>query len=306
MTINLQLWHYQGALPAAIAGTEDLFRLANRFTAGPGFELQVVDPSGASSLPHAQVVILPPFIDDRWEQADAQVIARLQALQGTGTLIAACCASVFWLAEAGLLTGRTVTTHWALFDRLRQFPGIKTVDQRNLVVDQGDIVTGGGLFAFQDLVLHLVSRFDRYATAKRIADFAMIDLSSRLQSHYQRFYPDYSHGDAQVLAAQRLCEQQTEQAWSVSRLADAVALSERTLARRFQQALNLSPGEYLRQWRIEQAKQRLENTRQSIEAIAADVGYSDVSNFVRAFRQNAGLSPAEFRDRKRPSHLADG
>jgi len=83
---------------------------------------------------------------------------------------------------------------------------------------------------------------------------------------------------------------------SIPRLAQAVGMSERTLRRRFQNELALSPDDYLRQARLIKAMQLLRASQnQAISEIALEVGYANQSAFSAAFRRFTQQTPAEFR-----------
>lgn len=299
-TIQVVIFEYPGVMASAVAGIKDLFTIANRFSELVDFTLAPDTPDGPPSPSSATVVIVPPcIIEPLPDYAAPEQLARLGSLTAQADCMAASCAGVFWLGAAGLLDGKTVTTHWALHDELRaRYPGIGAVDRHNMVVDQGEVITAAGVYAFQDLVLYILARFGGYTLAKRVADFTMLDISGRLQSYYARFQPDYTHGDERVLQAQEHCNRQPLSSVSVKSMAEAAHLSERMLARRFKKALNLSPGQYLVELKIEHAKQALENSQRSIEAIAEELGYWDQSNFIRAFKRTAGVSPAIFRARR--------
>jgi AraC family transcriptional regulator len=67
------------------------------------------------------------------------------------------------------------------------------------------------------------------------------------------------------------------------------------LARAFRQQFGCSPGEYLRQRRIDRASTELAETERSIAAIALDAGFSSPSHFATAFRAATGMSPRTYR-----------
>lgn len=298
MSIHICLYYYPGTMNSAVAGIHDLFEIANRFCEQPAFTVETIS-SRHDAIARPEVVMVPPCISDPLPDFDDPAILEdLRWFKDRHACMMASCAGVFYLAEAGLLANRTVTTHWALYDELtKRYPTIEAVDRRNMVVDQGDVITAAGLYAFQDLVLHILARFSSYTLAKQVADFALLDLNGRLQSHYARFRPRYDHGDDRVLNAQRYCDSQPANQLSVKAMANAAHLSERMFTRRFQNAINLTPGQYLIQWRMEKAKQLLENNTISIEQTADATGYKDLSNFSKAFRRVAGVTPAEFRNR---------
>jgi transcriptional regulator GlxA family with amidase domain len=63
------------------------------------------------------------------------------------------------LARTGLLAGRQATTHWALTDQFAsQFPEVRAQTD-SMVIDYGDVLTGGGVLAWTDVGLRLVERF---------------------------------------------------------------------------------------------------------------------------------------------------
>jgi transcriptional regulator GlxA family with amidase domain len=83
-------------------------------------------------------------------------------------VLASVCTGAYWLARAGLLKGRTATTHTLrLEDFAAAFPSIKVVSEK--IVDQGRIITAGGVASGVDLGLHLVERFFGQEARKREA-----------------------------------------------------------------------------------------------------------------------------------------
>jgi AraC-like DNA-binding protein len=79
--------------------------------------------------------------------------------------------------------------------------------------------------------------------------------------------------------------------WSVQRLADGVAMSPSRFAARFSETLGESPMAYVTKWRMNVACRQLATTRQSVDQIAANVGYDSVAAFSRAFKKHVGMSP---------------
>ena len=104
--------------------------------------------------------------------------------------IAACCSGALILAEAGFLDGRRATTHSLAMKQLAEYPRVTVVKQR--VVDEGDVVTAGGIMAAFDLGLHLVERF--WGTEARRA-VAHQDEYRDVQAHpkLQALLPELDH-----------------------------------------------------------------------------------------------------------------
>ena len=87
-----------------------------------------------------------------------EVIAWVAANSAKAVLTASICTGAFLLAEAGLLDGRSATTHWEdIPDMQARYPAVTTsADQR--WVDEGNVVTSAGISAGIDMSLHLVER----------------------------------------------------------------------------------------------------------------------------------------------------
>jgi AraC-like DNA-binding protein/FixJ family two-component response regulator len=92
-------------------------------------------------------------------------------------------------------------------------------------------------------------------------------------------------------------QQNYHRAISRQELAATVGVSKDYLSHIFQQELGLSPWEYLTRYRVQQAKTLLYRTHESVTAIAAQVGFDDLSYFNRVFRKHVGCSPTAYRDR---------
>lgn len=200
-----------------------------------------------------------------------------------GATVCSVCAGAFVLAETGLVDGRRVTTHWAFADELAErYPKVELAAER-LVIDDGDIITAGGILAWTDLGLTLVER--------------LVDPPRRDQSLYRTFIPKFDHGDAAVLAVQHHIHADVSGAHDVPELAARAGLTERTFLRRFSKATGLRPTEYVQQVRMMKARDALETTNHSVDQIAWDVGYSDVTAFRRVFQRFTSLSPSSYRRR---------
>lgn len=90
--------------------------------------------------------------------------------------------------------------------------------------------------------------------------------------------------------------------WSVTRLAQGVAMSPSRFAARFAATLGNSPMVYVAQWRMHVACRLLVGTRQGVDQIAAAVGYESPAAFNRAFKKHVGVPPAAWRTREQRVH----
>jgi transcriptional regulator GlxA family with amidase domain len=313
--IEIGLLCFQGYQATTVHGLTDLFAYANHFAGeqgltGPAFRVRHWHHDGEAAVPEcafdshpglegeAAVIIIPasqlaplppgaatPIRDWIWSHHDR------------GATIAGVCGGVFLLAESGLLEGRRATTHWMFADELAlRFPGI-AVDADCIVIDDGDIVTAGGVLAWANLGLALVGRFLGPNVMTTTARFMLADPMGKEQRFYSSFTPRLRHGDKSILTIQHWLQSQAAGPISVGDLARRAALGERTFLRRFVKATGMKPIEYHQQLRIARSRQMLEQASDSVDQIASAVGYMDPSGFRRIFKRVVGLSPAEYRRR---------
>jgi transcriptional regulator GlxA family with amidase domain len=104
-------------------------------------------------------------------------------------------------------------------------------------------------------------------------------------------------GHAVIERARRWLNVRIDQEWNMAELAAYCNTSPRTLSRRFQKAVGLSPIQYTRQLRVERVKALLETTTLSLEDITARCGYANVSTFSTVFKRWAQITPREYRGR---------
>lgn len=294
--MHIGILAYPGAMRSALHGIEEMLRVAvERHGAAIGSVIQVL-PEALPVRPF-DLLLIPPSIEQPPHIPSAVLLSWLQAQHREGCILASACAGIFILAPTGLLDGKTATTHWLLAERCkRDFPAINFQPER-VLIDEGDIVTAGGVSAWMDLMLALVGRFFGGATAIALGKYFLLDAGSRQQSYFSCFTPILDHKDGLVLTVQYKLEQYFAMPLSVATMATWVHVSPRTLQRRFQAATDESPIRYLQKLRLSKAQEKLENSQLSLEEIVINVGYEDISSFRKLFRQQFGLSPSKYRQR---------
>jgi transcriptional regulator GlxA family with amidase domain len=279
---------------ALIAGGDDV-----HVTCASGLVLRAdrtLARAGACDV--AIVPALDPDVIARLEQNRAAV-AWLRRAFASGAEVASACTGTFVLAEAGLLDGRTATTHWAFQPLLAaRYPKIRVAPQA-VIVDQGRIVTSGGATSFINLALFLVERLLGQDVAWAASRMFLIDPNKAPQGAYAAFSTQKGHGDTAILRAQELIENEVARAPSVDDLARRVALSRRSFSRRFVDATGNTPRDYIQRVRVEAAKRALEQGR-AVGDVADRVGYADVVAFRKLFARLVGLTPVEYRGRYGP------
>jgi len=307
---------YPGAQLAAIHGLTDFFLMANRVVgtvgdaASPTLRIShwsPANPQGAVGLvfdtdpdrpSRPEIIIIPPSLAEPITPEAASALARwLREWHASGTILASVCAGAFVLAETGLLDSRRATTHWGYTEAFaRRFPKV-TVDTGPLIIDDGDIVTAGGVMPWTDLALRLIERLLGPTVLAETARAMLVDPGDRSQRPYSLFSPRLNHGDKAILAAQHWLQGKGACDVSVKSMADQAGLGERTFIRRFHAATGLNPTEYCQNVRIGKARLMLESSNRSVDEIAWEVGYRDASAFRRVFIKVVGLKPGLYRDR---------
>ncbi|MEM7121925.1 MAG: GlxA family transcriptional regulator [Pseudomonadota bacterium] len=307
---------YPGSQACAVHGLSDLFAVANGIaeesgaSSGPAFSVShwavsgdggdVVMTDGPGEGGHQQLgaLIAPPCLGEQGPEAFAPpVLAWIQRQHGGGAVICSICAGAFLLGEAGLLNGRAATTHWALAEQFAdRFKGVR-LETDKLIVDDGDIITAGGVMAWVDLGLRLVDRFVGPTVMLDVARFFLVDPSGREQRFYSAFAPSLGHGDEPILAVQHWLQTNSESAVTIASMSSVAGLSERTFLRRFQKATGLKPTAYVQSLRVGRARELLEQSSLPFNQIAWKVGYEDPAAFSKVFQRIMGLAPGEYRRR---------
>ncbi len=254
-------------------------------------------------LGEADVVIVadlafPPRFDPRgqWPVETAWLRERYAA----GATVCSVCTGTVPLAEAGLIDGETVTTHWAIVDLLkRHYPEVQLAPERILTAsgEAGRIVTSGGSSAWADLALHLVARFSSGTEAVRAAKIFLLGDHSEGQLPFAGARKPQRHDDAIVADAQTWIVDNYHRDNPVALMTARTGLPPRTFTRRFKAATGYTPIDYVQTLRIEEAKQLLETGTAPVDAIAFEVGYEDPNSFRRLFKRMTGVTPARYRQR---------
>lgn len=208
-----------------------------------------------------------------------------------GTLVAAACTATFVVAQAGLLDGRRATTSWWLGPYFRErFPRVILEDSKIVVPARG-CVTAGAALSHVDLALWLIRRHSP-TLARTTANFL---------THEDRASQTSFVMHEQLAQTDQLVERFEH--WARTNLADfslpaaarAVGASERTLERRLSSAPGKSPMAFVQDLRVERAIQRLRSSRDSLDDIAAEVGYSDAVTLRTLLRRRTGRGVRELR-----------
>ncbi|MES2126347.1 MAG: helix-turn-helix domain-containing protein [Pseudomonadota bacterium] len=315
---------FDDAYASVLGGFADMLQVANAHLRKQGaresalFEWQFLSAdgqpvrasNGLSLAMHAlpprrkfDLVFIPSVHYRGWRPFCA-FLARQQVLRDwlvaqwqQGAWLSANCTGTFLLADTGLLEQRTATTTWWLEQQFRaRYPGVD-LQMRPAVTESERLVCGGAHATFLLQSIRVLTHFTGSAIAMQCARSMLIDVTQTTQTPLQPLIGDQSHNDALIHKAQAWLQDHLGGPVRMAALAQQLAVSERTLIRRFNTVLGQSPLVYLQHLRIDTARALLEAGDLSTEQIAQYVGYSDVSSFVRLFRARMGFTPGAYRAR---------
>ena len=262
-----------------------------RSTAG----LTVEAPFGLTGLRGAGTVIVPSWRDPAERPPEALLKALRQA-HADGARVVGLCLGAFVLAEAGLLDGRSATTHWHLSNLFAQrYPAI-AVNREVLYVDEGDIVTSAGTAAGLDCCLHLLRSDWGAEVANRVA--RRIVLAPHRQGGQAQYIEQVlpaSGADHRLSRVLDWVTHHLDQEHSLDALAEQAAMGRRTFTRHFRQLTGVTVGQWLLNQRLANAQRLLETTDGSIDAIAQGTGLGSAVSLRQHFSRAFGISPSTYR-----------
>jgi transcriptional regulator GlxA family with amidase domain len=308
---------YDGVQSLDVTGPVEVFSVADRQGAAPGYRVEVVGPTAAPITTTSGLTLVPAraladvhgpvdtFVvaggDGVWDQLeDRGVVESIRRVASRSQRVASVCTGTFLLAEAGLLDGRRVTTHWARCRRLaRRYPSL-TVDPDPIFVRDGDVYTSAGVTAGIDLCLALVEQDHGRERALWVARQLVVFLKrpggqAQFSSHLSAQLADRDV----VAEVQSWVADHLEEDLSVARLAGRAAMSPRHFARVFRAETGVTPARYVERARVERARTRLEESNAGVEEIALGCGFGTPETMRRAFLRTLRVAPSEYRQRFR-------
>jgi transcriptional regulator GlxA family with amidase domain len=307
---------FPGVQPLDVIGPAEVFAGADTLTGGGAYTVEVVAKdsgpistrgNGYSLLPKLTTASCRGPIDTlvvaggmgvRAAEDDVELIRWIRSAARRSRRVTSVCSGSFLLARAGLLRGKTVTTHWASTEELaRRHPEL-TVDPMPIFVRDGNVWTSAGVTSGMDLSLALVEEDLGREIAAEIARWLVLFLQRPGgQAQFS------AHLSAQLAERRPLRELQSwiadnlDADLRVETLAGRAAMSPRNFARFFRREIGMTPAAYVEELRVERARQLLEESADPIELISARCGFGTPETMRRAFGRRVGVAPAEFRAR---------
>lgn len=300
-----------GFVLTEFAGVVEVIRLANRINGSPLFEWNVRSTDGgpiaASSAVTVETTPLPARPDADYlfvlgnsdpacpALSMAKTLSSYTSRQARVVLLSE--AAARYIAETEDAPG-SHTTHWenrtVLMERLGLFDTKAT-----LAVERGSIITCAGMGATFDIALSIASQHATSATMTTVAD---ILLHERVR-HFNTLQPFSGKevtttGDTAVDVALALMQDNMEFPLTISEIATATGLSKRSMERKFNRLMKMTPNGYYRGLRLNKANNLLLNTDMRINEIGLACGFP--SGFTTIYREAFGMTPNIARKKGRP------
>ena len=211
--------------------------------------------------------------------------------------IASVCTGSFLLASTGILNGKRAVTHWRSVDKFQQqFPDVLVERNPIYICDQG-IWTSAGITAGIDLALAMVKKDLGHNCSLETAREMVVYLKrSGGQSQFSIPLINQSNDKQDIFnELHDWILNNLGKELSVELLATKMNMSQRTFFRKYKKIIGLTPAKSIEKIRIETAKEKLEQSVISIPKIARLCGFNNNNRFRRAFKDEIGITPQEYR-----------
>lgn len=290
-----------------VAGPVAAFELAGHYAPG-SYKLDMLAPGGGeiesssgmrlAARPLSEAGPLDTAVISGGEiirsmAAAQEIVAWLREAKVRRT--ASVCTGAYLLAEAGLLDGRSATTHWWSTDDFgRRYPKVK-LDAERIFIRDGSVWTSAGISAGIDLALALIEDDLGPAIARRTAQQLVVH--QRRPGGQSQFSALIELGGrtGRFVELIEWMRARLAQPLTVERLADQAAMSARNFARAFAAETGVTPAKAVERLRLEAARMAVETSHAPLDQIAEESGFGDAGHMRRAFLRGFGQPPQAIR-----------
>lgn len=227
---------------------------------------------------------------------DPAALAFLKREAAAGVPLIGLCTGVFLLHEAGLLDGYRACVSWFHHQDFRErFAGAEAVSDQIFVVDRDRLTCSGGHSAAH-LAAFLVDRHVGASAASKSLRILIIDEAMSAERPQPGDPLKRDLQDPLVRKALLRMQQTLDQPETITALARRLGVGRRSLERRFQAELGLTPSRAGLELRLDRASRLLQSTARTVTEIAHATGFCDGPHLIRSFRTVLGTTPAAFRN----------
>ena len=248
-------------------------------------------------------LLIPGGDGARSARSDETLVRWVRSAAQRSRRVATVCTGAFLAAEAGLLDGRTVTTHWAGARQLAdEYPNVE-VDADPIYCHDGNVWTSAGVTAGIDLALAMVEADYGSDVAQTVARWLVMFLhrpGGQTQFAAPSWIPRATR--SAVRAVQEHIDAHPTGDHRLQVLAQRASMSSRHFSRVFTAEVGDTPARYVERIRIDAARIELETSTSSLDSIARRCGFGTAESLRRAFQRRVGVPPDAYRRRFRFEH----
>ncbi len=209
-------------------------------------------------------------------------------IAGVGT---GCC----FMGEASLLDHQPATTHWYYFDEFEKSYPLAELKRYAFITRAGSLFCTGSVTSLADLTVFFIEELFHTKIARDVERHFFHEVRQAYQLQHHTIEEAYGHPDEAIAQAQTWLSENLMHEVQIKTLAAELKMSLRTLNRRFKQATNQTPLQYLQTLRMRQAREFLQSTNLSIAEIAYKIGYLDTAHFSDLFKKHFATTPGQYR-----------
>ncbi len=238
--------------------------------------------------------VVVPGLEAPWAPQDPAVLDAVASAAQDGARIVSLCAGAFVLGQAGVLDGRRVTTHWALADEFREAFPLAHLVEHAMYVDDGQVLSSGGMLASADLCLYVLQQDQGQSYANDVSR-VLISPPHRSGSQAQYAKQPARPVSGPLSPVLEWLDLHITQPLSLQDVAAHAHMSERTLGRRFRTETGTSLAGWIAMRRVERARALLEDSELTVSGVAHAVGFGSTEAMRRHFAAQTGTTPHAYR-----------
>ncbi|MGA9704385.1 GlxA family transcriptional regulator [Pseudomonas sp.] len=206
------------------------------------------------------------------------------------------CTGAFVLGHAGLLDDHRVTTHWHYTERLiKAFPKA-IVETDRIYLQDGRLITSGGVTAGIDLALSVVAQDHGKHVAVEVAKVLLVVMKRQGgQAQFSPMTAAVAPQETPITRVQKHVLEHLDQPFTIESMAELAGMSARHFARLFAREVQMTPMAFLQGARIDRARQLLESTELPLKTVAFHAGFGSVRHMRFLFSEKLGLNPTQYR-----------
>jgi transcriptional regulator GlxA family with amidase domain len=255
-----------------------------------------IDTLLIAGAPDVNSILCDPVLKE-WIRTMAPCVRRVSSV----------CTGAFLLAESGLLDGRRATSHWGYCRRLAQdYPSVR-VEPDQIFIRDGRISTSGGVTSGIDLAMAMVEEDWGRKVALSVAQMLVVFVKRPGgQSQFSAYIPTEASRRPDLRDLQAWIMGHPTEDLGVEILADRMEMSPRNFARTFLSETGMTPAKFVEMARIDAARQHLVSSELPIDVVAEKSGFRAPEQMRRAFLNQLGVNPHDYRARFSSHHERGG